>query len=177
MDLKGMTLGRALRLRSSVANKIKQASSRAKSSAIYSDPGPAPDFKVEEQLKIFTEEQQNLRELKLKTAFKSMNTKVFIPEDVPVGEAGKEVPIYCAVLIRDDLKARKQLLTALIEQPLEHDRRELLYSGRGRDSEPLPEKKRSFNFEEAVKLAESLQDSIDTLDGIIQGADATTRFE
>jgi len=177
MDIKGMTLGRVLRLRSSVANKIKQASSRAKSSAVYTDTGSTPDFKVEEQLKIFTDEQQNLRELKLKTAFKSMNTKVYIPEDVPVGEAGKEVPVYCAVLIRDDLKARKQLLAAIIELPTDYDRRELIYAGRGRDSETLPEKKRSFNFDEAVTLAESLQDSIDTIDGIIQGADATTRFE
>ncbi len=175
MDLKGMTLGRALRLRSTIANKIKQAAARAKGSAVYSDPGPTPDFNVEEQIALYTEEQQKLRELKVKTAVKSLNTKVTIPDDIPVAEAGMQVPVYAAVLIRDDLKARKQLLTAIIDTPLEPDRRELLY-GRNSDSPPV-EKKRSFDFQSAVENSEKLQDAIDTLDGIIQGADATTKFE
>ncbi len=174
MDIKGITLGKALRLRSTVANKIATASARARQTAISLSTDPKPDFDVKEQLKIFTDEQRNLRELKVKTTAKSLNTKVLIPEDIPVDEAGKEVPVYCAVLIRDDLKARKKLLDELIAMPVSVDRYEYYDTSEGQER---PVKKRNFSFEEAIATSELLQESIDTIDGIIQGTDATVKFE
>jgi len=173
MDLKGITLGKALRMRSTIANKIKQANERAIGSAVFQTPGPVPDFDVNEQIGIYVDEQQKLREMKVKIAVKSLNTKVTIPDDVPVAEAGMQVPVYAAVLIRDDLKSRRQLLSAIINLPLVAERPRRLYG----EPEPTVEKKRNFEFENAVKLSEELQNAIDTLDGIIQGTDAVTKFE
>lgn len=166
-----MTLAKALRMRTTIAKKIKLAESRAINSAISVSTDPDQDFNTIEQIAEFDKNQRDLRELKVRTAAKSINTKVLIPEDIPTDEAGKEVPVFCAVLIRDDLKSKKIFIDRLIGQPITVD----MYMF-DREKDP-PTKKRNFNFDEAVELSEKLQEAIDTMDGIVQGTDATTKFE
>lgn len=173
MDLKGTTLGKALRMRSSIANKIATASNRAKNFAVTLDCDPKPDFDVEEQIKDFRKEQTALRSLKIQTSKKSLSTTVLIPEDMPVAEAGQEVSVMQAVLIRDDLKSEKALLDSIVSTPVTFNR----YDYEGLAKEERPVKVRNFNFEEKVPYVEQLQEAIDTLDGIIQGTDAVTKFE
>ncbi|MCK9272910.1 hypothetical protein M0P65_05175 [Candidatus Gracilibacteria bacterium] len=170
MDIKGITLGKALRLRKTIANKIALARTRALTFGVTLSTQKI-DFNTVKEIQLFDEEQTNLRDLKIKTAWKSLNTKVFVPKDIPVAEAGKSVSIFLAVLIRDDLKARKQLNDSVVALPTMVYDHEILEEGL------IPTRDRNFNFDAMVAFSEKLQEAIDTMDGIIQGIDAVTIFE
>jgi len=175
MNIEGKTLAAALRLRSTLANKIAQASNRAQTNAVCY-VGENGDFNYEEQIASFVKEQANLRSLKTQTALKSLLTKIKVPEGLPVEESGKEIPVYQAVLVRDDLKSYKMLLERISNIPIGKEYDRFAYRAPSTEVE-IPEKIRNFSFQETLDLIEKIQDAIDTIDGLIQATDATVKFE
>lgn len=156
-----ITLARALRERKTLAGKISEARQRASSSSVV-DEGDEPDFDTAEQLALHGQRQAELRKLKVETAKESAKALVKIPEDAPVPEAGQEVGVSHAVLIRDDLKGQRSLLTDLTTIPLVvRDR----YSIR---EEEVKKRVRKFDFQETLEKIDNLQLSIDAIDSAIQ---------
>jgi hypothetical protein len=163
-----LTIARALQNRKMIGNTLGTLANRIKNSAV-TDPDDKPDFKPDECLAQFTQEQFNLRQLKIQAVSASVTTMVKIGEDVPTPEAGKDVPVYQAVLIRDDLKSQKALLESLTATPLNSMR-----WVRSSDSEEKITRVRNFNFQETIKKIENLQDMINQIDAQIQYTDNTT---
>jgi len=160
------TIAKALRDRKTFGQTIATARRRAVENAV-SNKGVETDFKTQDQIDYFQESQFKLRNLKTSIATKTVTTFVKIPDDVPVNEAGKEVNLYQAILIRDDLKAQKQFFENLINLRCDAD-----YRWRG-EKEEIIERVRNFDFDALVVLIDKIQDSIDIVDSVIQYTDNT----
>jgi hypothetical protein len=170
MELKGKTLAKVLRMRSTLARDLAEVRNRALKHAVVEKDLKKPDFNTSACLEDFIGLQSDLRVVKTATATKSVSTFVKIPEDIPVAEAGSEVPLIQAILIRDDLKATASLLKQLTEFDASDFR-----DGYG-EHVRLVERERTFDFEVVLTLLDEVQEAIDNIDDIIQGTDATTRF-
>ena len=171
---KEFTLLRALRERKTIQNKVAQARQRATGSAVtYEDR--EPDFKVEEQINIYDQKQNELRQLKVEVAKASLKHTVFIPENAGVPEAGTKVPVFQAILIRDDLKGKKSFLESFENFKVDNDP---LYGGRRMkiEGEELVKKKRHFELDKILAQIEELQGSIDEIDAAIQYVDSTKKI-
>lgn len=160
-----ITLARALKERKTIISKIAETSKRVAASAVTRED-VEPDFNTQDQIKIYIEKQSQLRLLKSAIAKESSLALVKIPESVPVVEAGKEVSVSQAVLIRDDLKGLKSLLDSIVASPvgpIENDRY-------GYPSANEVEKRliRRFDLQEALNAVEKIQEAIDAIDSIIQ---------
>lgn len=162
------TIGKALRLRKTIAQTLGQITGRIQSSAVtYGDV--EPDFDVNDQLERHMDEQANLRKIKMAVISKSVEAKVKISKDIPVPEADTEIPVYQAILLRDDLKARRSILSGLVNTS-NTPRQE--FDRKTGDYISVPAVRR-FNFNEVLKEIDNLQDAIDEIDAAIQYVDAT----
>ena len=168
--LRGKTLAKALRMRSTLAHEIADAKHRAINNAISEADLGTPDFNTTLCIADFRRAQCNLRGVKTETATLSVLTKVLIPSDLPVEEAGTSVPLIQAVLIRDDMKSAISFYKQLTTMDASNYRPHF-----GEDKEVIV-KERNFNFQEILEDIDKIQDAVDTIDDIIQGTDATTRF-
>jgi len=160
------TIAKALRERKTLGNTIATAKQRAISGAV-SEKDKKTDFNTAEYIIAFHDAQLELRKLKTAIAEKTASTLVTIPVDVPCPEAGTQVTLYQAILIRDDLKALKQFNEHLVGLPVRDD-----YRWRG-EAQEVVEKVRNFDFDGTVELIDKIQDSIDAVDAVIQYVDNT----
>lgn len=166
-----MTLARGLRERSTMRGLLATLSQRIFRFAVI-DKGQNPDFRAETSLMKYEEKQAELRDIKTKCIKASIRKMVRIPEGFSVPEAGCDVPVYQAILIRDDLKGLRNVLARLIELNVEPQR----IGGYGPDAATVIEKERTFDFEKVLERHDKLQADIDDLDGLIQATDATTNL-
>jgi hypothetical protein len=157
---------KALRDRTKLKEEIKTAQNRAETSAVTYEDEPS-DFNVVDQLTTYGTKQNELRASKMAVIKASLNTLIPINTAL-VPESGTEVPLYQAVLIRDDLKGRKSLLTRLAGFPTstKNDR----YYSEG----PVTKKIRNFPLDGILSEINSIQEAIDEIDVAIQYADSTT---
>jgi hypothetical protein len=167
-----MSILRALRERKTIANEIEKASTRAQTNAVATED-ETPDFNVDEQIALHSQKQYELRALKCGIAAASLSTLVNIPNDVSVPEAGKQVPVYQAILIRDDLKGRKKFLEGIEKSNTAPDIFALRTVREGQE----PKKRiRKFDFAKILSDIDKLQTAIDEIDAAIQYADSTTQI-
>lgn len=161
-----MTIAKALKQRKSLAEKLSLCQQRIIKSSVWNE-GEEPDFNVEEVLKEMEKTQSVLRNIKTSVALASVTSKIKIPEGC---SCKREIPIYEAVLLRDDLKCKLSLLKKIIDIPLE---KPFTY----REQVAPPNKIRTFNFAETLKEIERIQDWIDEIDSRIQFADNTEKIQ
>ena len=99
---------------------------------------------------------------------KTIEETVSIPVSQYVKESGVDVPLFKAILIRDDLKSYLMCIEQIISK--NHG---ISYSYTGR-SEPLAiTLERNFNLQAMLDQAEEIQSLIDTIDASIQYVDNT----
>lgn len=170
------TLARALKDRKTIANELSTISMRAyKDAVITTDESKStdfkPDFNTQEYTQKYLETQHRLRELKTGIANKTSSTLVKIPSEVPVPEAGTEVPLFQAILIRDDLKSQKIFFDRFLNISIKDSR----YNHKTEEYEEI-KKERQFDFEKTRQLVDNLQDYIDNIDALIQFTDNTTEL-
>ena len=165
-----MTIAKALQQRKTIANKLATLAQRATKCAVK-EKDQKTDFDTESCLEEFESEQFALRDLKIKGAIASHNTLVNIPTSVPATEAGNAVPVYQAVLIRDDMKGRKALLEQLIDIPT--TKRNYMRMTGGEEEIKL---ERVFDFEKILEEIDALQDAIGEIDALIQYNDNTVKI-
>lgn len=163
------TLAKLLRERKTIANNIKTSDNRINRFAI-TEEGAKIDFCPMESLKAYQAGQFSLRENKTRTIFKTISLKVLIPENAPVPEAGQEVSIYQAILIRDDLKSQKTIMERLIAT--DENTQRLGYGDNAREIK----RQRNFKFEEILSAQENIQEAIDSIDALIQYVDNITEI-
>jgi len=173
LDLAGKTIGRALRMRGTLARDLSESQRHAIDNAVF-EKGlkNEGDFNTVDCIADFIKTQYDLRTVKAETARISSTATVVVPLDIPMAEAGSTVTLIQAVLIRDDMKAMLQFYTRLVGL----DARNYREHGYGDGEKALIERERAFDFDSITKEIKDLQDGIDTLDGIIQGIDSTTKF-
>lgn len=164
------TLARALKDRKTVANELSSISTRAYKDAVLK-PDDKPDFNTHEYIQKYLESQHNLRELKTGIANKTSSTLVKIPSEIPVPEAGTEVSLFRAILIRDDLKSQKMFFDRFLNIQTKESR----YNHKTEEYEEI-KKERQFDFEKTRQLVDDLQDYIDSVDSLIQFTDNTTEL-
>ncbi len=164
--MRKISIAKALRNRKTLANNIATSRNRASNNAV-SNKEEKTDFNVSECIESFLNYQQDLRSLKTAIAIRTSSTMVEIPLNTPIPEAGKKVSLYQAILIRDDLKAQKQFFDSMVNIRCCNETR-----WRG-DQQEVIEKIRNFDFDETIALVDKIQESIDTVDAIIQYADNT----
>lgn len=162
------TIAKLMRSKKTFANKIKTSQSRATANAVKF-PEEKVDFDVQKCVIDFLRNQDELREAKTQIAQKTISTLVKIPDNVSTIEHGTEVPLFKAILIRDDLKAYKALLDSLIAMPTVQTK----WGYRDEDDNKVLVKERLFSFDEYVKESEKIQEDIDTIDSLIQYTDNT----
>ena len=155
------TIAKSLRQRKTLAQKLAECNSRIVRSAVINED-IEPDFSVEKILNEMSVIQEQLRAVKTNVARASVH--IMIDVSIPNGEV--KIPLYEAVLLRDDMKSRLALVKQLIDMPTTSERG-------WREEKDTPKKKRTFNFESAVKEMENLQELIDEVDARIQFADNT----
>lgn len=170
------TLANLLRKRKTIASKLGTFSERAVGGAVtetVDGKENKPDFDTQENVELFKSTQHELRKIKSAVAETTSTKKVSIPEDIPVPEAGQEVSLYQAILIRDDLKSQKNLLERVSKLSSGVEKRKLFL----RETSETTEKVRHFDFDEFVKMSDSLQEYIDKVDALIQYTDNTLSVE
>jgi hypothetical protein len=165
-----MTIAKALQQRKTIANKLATLSQRAMKCAVK-EKDAETDFDTESCLEEFESEQYALRDLKIKGSLASHNTLVLIPGSIPVPEATTRIPVYQAVLIRDDMKGRKALLEQLINLPT--TKRNYMRMTGGEEEIKM---ERSFDFEKMLEEIEVLQDAIGEIDALVQYNDNTVKI-
>ena len=158
------TIAKGLRNKKTLAGNLGTTSARILKNAVVSQ-GAKTDFAAEEQIALYKEGQSELRALKTAVAQKSVTLKLKMPDNLPNGydEAGKEVPLFQAILIRDDLKGYRSILQKLIDIPTtttEFDRKAGDYVN--------VERERKFDFEKTLKEIDEIQDLIDGVSKIIK---------
>lgn len=176
MNITGFTLAKALRTKKTISQVLATVTQRAMKNLVVTE-NQKIDFDPLEQLGLYLENQQNLRQLKTSVAAKSLSAKVKVPANDPDGllvlaEAGQDIPVYQAVLLRDDLKGYRAILQRMIDTPANN--RET-YDRKTGELVEVPVS-RKFDFTKTLKLVEIVQDKIDEIDGAIQYADATVKF-
>lgn len=169
LNISGKTLARGLRERSTICGEISMAQSRALTNAVAVE-GRNQDFNVVEQIKLYREKQADLRALKTRCSEISITTLVEIPASAPIEEAGKNVPLYQAVLIRDDLKGQKSFFEQLTRINADNEERVV------GDTLVTRTKTRSFDFEKTIEIIDLIQESIDAIDSLIQAKDNAVRL-
>jgi hypothetical protein len=165
-----MTIAKALQQRKTIANKLATLALRATKCAVK-EKDQETDFDTESCLEEFESEQYALRDLKIKGAIASHNTLVCIPTTIPVPEAGNAIPVYQAVLLRDDMKGHKALLEQLIDIPT--TKRNYMRMSGGEEEIKM---ERAFDFERILEEIEALQDAIGEIDALIQYNDNTIKI-
>lgn len=160
------TLAQLLRDKKTLSRTLGIYSERAKKFAVTL-PDDNLDFDTNECIKKFRESQSELRKAKTEASLKSISTMVFIPDEIECSESGTDVPLFRAVLIRDDLKSLKSLLDQINNISTTPDR----WSYLGDENTKPMTKKRNFNFEETLLLSDKLQEQIDEIDALIQYTD------
>jgi ribosomal protein S18 len=163
-----MTIAKALQQRKTIANKLATYAQRAMKCALK-EKDQETDFDTESCLEQFESEQFALRDMKIKGTLASHQTLVPIPKEVPVPEAGTTIPVYQAVLIRDDLKGRKALLEQLVNLPT-------VKSNYMRGVSEEVKLERTFDFEKILEEISIIQDAIDQVDALVQYTDNTTKI-
>lgn len=169
---KQMSILRALRERKTISAELAKASQRISANAVKNE-GDHVDFSVEEQLKVHGDKQHELRSLKVSVLEASLKSKVKIPDGISIPEAGQEVPVYQAILIRDDLKGRKSVLGLLENANVNDDNRGFYAMREGQESK---KKVRQFDFQKVLAELDQLQSAIDEIDAAIQYVDSTTQI-
>lgn len=164
------TLASNLKKRATMKKKIDKSSARARQCAVLVEGcEDESDFNVIEQVGLHEEMKRELRKNKVAGQTASLNNTISVPDWFPVDESGKEISLFQAVLVRDDMKGYKNLLESLIN--INHG------------TQPLPAyeiieggpthlvRKRQFDFDKTLELIETLEKAIDHIDGQIQRAD------
>jgi len=176
---KEMSILRALRERTTLAQEIAKASERAtKNAVVFESEKENVDFDTTEQICVFDEKQYDLRALKTAIAKASLTNEVQIPEGLGgsegpgINESGKKVPVFQAILIRDDLKGKKKLLESLVKIDISLERD--LYLMR-EDQEPK-KRIRLFDFNAVLVEIYEIQTAIDEIDAAIQYIDSTQKI-
>ena len=164
------TIAKCLREKKSIFELLHICSNRINENAVL-ESDIEGDFNTEEQTEKYHELQLHLRDLKCAVAAASQTITVRVPDDTPTQEAGSDVPLFRAILIRDDMKSMKNVLQQLTEKNINPPRY------RHREDAPPPRLTRRFDFESTLKKIEILQNSIDSLDAAIQYADNINKVD
>lgn len=165
------TIARSLKDRKTIALNIGKLGSRAIQNAVKK-PGKELDFDCQEYIQKYLDTQYELRVLKTKIAQKTANHMVNVPEELPVIEAGKTVPLIQAILIRDDLKAQRGYFEKYVSLPSSEQK----YNRETGEYDEIP-CERQFNFETMLTKVDKMQDFIDTIDALIQFVDNTEKID
>jgi len=165
-----MTIAKALQQRKTIAMKLATLQQRAIKCAVV-EKDKKVDFDTESCLEEYESEQYALRDMKIKGTIASHTTTVCIPTNIPVPEAGNEIPVYQAVLLRDDMKGRKVLLEQLINLPT--SKRNYMRMTGGEEEIQM---ERAFDFDKILQEIDTLQDAIGQVDALIQYTDQTTKI-
>jgi len=161
------TIAKALREKKTIAKKIATSGNRA---VVWSasEVGIEKDFDYSLELSNYREFQSELRELKTMVAKKTIEEKVSIPASQYIKESGTDVPLFKAILIRDDLKSYLMCIEQIIAR---NHGTSYNYSGRTEPQAVVIE--RNFNLQAMLDQAEEIQSLIDTIDASIQYVDNT----
>lgn len=160
------TIAKSLRSRKTLAQKLAECQSRILRSAVI-DEDRTEDFKVSDTMQEMLDLQAQLRATKTSVARASVNIMVAIPAEILGTDSIRDIPLYEAVLLRDDMKSRLSLVKQLVDMPTDSQR------GYYREEKDPPKKKRTFDFDSVLKEVSNLQEWIDEVDARIQFADNT----
>lgn len=175
-----VTLARLLRLRTTLAGEITLATTRLTKVVVTTFIDNVPrklDFDCSTCMTQVMQGKAKLRYIKTQGAIASATCMVAIPEfdKELVPESGTTVPVYQAVLIRDDIKAYRGLVSKLLDV---QETQETQETGYGENRKVfLVVKKRNYDYQKLVEFHAAMQNWIDEIDGIIQGTDATYKIE
>lgn len=165
------TISKALRNRKTLIQNLSTHTNRINQNAItYGDK--IPDYSIEDLLNKFDSDQSALRKNKIDVIKKSVEATVKIPEGFDFPESGQFIPVYQAVLLRDDLKAKRKIIVDLTSKSSEGKE---IFDRATADYVTIPAV-RHYDLNEFDLLSEKLQDVIDEIDAAIQYVDATEKI-